>query len=363
MTDTVNLGLPYIEAAQAQKHVTHNEALRVLDRVVHLAVLDRDLAAPPGSPSEGQRWIVAASPTGDWAGHASHVAAWQDGAWQFSVPGVGWLAYVIDEGALLTWNGSAWVDALSTLTAWQNLTLLGIGTTADATNPFSAKLNNTLWVARTIAEGGDGNLRYKLSKEGAANTLSFLFQDNFSGRAEIGLTGDDDFHFKVSPDGASWLDAIVIDKDTGAVTLPNTAGGGGGGGGSGILKCAVAVATNVNLASDLEAGDTQDGVVLAAGDVVLLTGQSDAAENGPRLVPASGAASRHADFASFDAIAGSLFYVMQGSHADSLWQCVSDPGGTLDADDLEFQEFHGATDDYGLVTGAAGITNDYGSIV
>ena len=58
MTDTANLGLPCIEAAQAQKHVTHNEALRMLDTLVQLAVLDRDLTAPPGSPSEGQRWIV-----------------------------------------------------------------------------------------------------------------------------------------------------------------------------------------------------------------------------------------------------------------------------------------------------------------
>ncbi len=104
------------------------------------------------------------------------------------------------------------------LTTLQNLSLLGVGTTADATNPFSAKLNNALWVAKTVAEGGDGHLRYKMSKESAAKTLSLLFQDNFSGRAEIGLTGDDDFHFKVSADGSSWLDAITIDKSTGKLT-------------------------------------------------------------------------------------------------------------------------------------------------
>ena len=56
---------------------------------------------------------------------------------------------------------------------------------------------------QTMAEGGDGNLRYKLSKESASKTLSLLFQDNFSGRAEVGLTGDDDFHLKVSADGSS----------------------------------------------------------------------------------------------------------------------------------------------------------------
>jgi hypothetical protein len=148
MTDTTNLGLPFIDAAQAQKHVTHNEALRILDTLVQLAVLDRDLATPPGSPGEGQRWIVAASPTGAWAGHAHHVAAWQDGGWQFSAPGVGWLSYVIDEGSLLTWSGSAWTDALSMLSTLQNITLLGVGTTADSANPFNAKLNNSLWWRR-----------------------------------------------------------------------------------------------------------------------------------------------------------------------------------------------------------------------
>ena len=71
-----------------------------------------------------------------------------------------------------------------------------------------------------MAEGGDGNLRYKLSKESAAKTLSLLFQDNFSGRAEIGLTGDDDFHFKVSADGTDWIEAAVFDRTNGGLALP-----------------------------------------------------------------------------------------------------------------------------------------------
>ena len=208
MTDTPNLGLPYIEAAQAQKHVTHNEALRLIDTLVQLAVLDRDLADPPGSPNEGERWIVAASPTDEWAGHADDIAAWQDGAWQFSTPQTGWVAFVADEGTLLVWNGSAWGDFFSTVTSIQNLARLGVGTTADATNPFAAKLNSALWAAKTAAEGGDGDLRSKMSKESAADVLSLLMQTNFSGRAEIGLIGDDDLAVKVSADGSAWSTAL-----------------------------------------------------------------------------------------------------------------------------------------------------------
>ena len=281
MTDTTpNLALPEIAAAQAQKHVTHNEALRVLDAIVHLAVLDRDLVAPPDTPVEGQRWLVGTPASGDWTGHDDEIAAWQDGGWQFYAPHVGWLAYVTDEQALVAWSGSAWepaLDLLSGATELQNMALLGVGTTADETNPFSAKLNNALWVARAAAEGGDGDLRYKLSKEAEANTLSLLFQDNFSGRAEIGLTGDDDFHFKVSDDGSVWRDAIVIDKSTGQVSFPQ-------GGASSDLELTVAelalgVADALNVAQFLgDAGnrvaDSFDALtyVDAAGATNLDTG-------------------------------------------------------------------------------------------
>jgi hypothetical protein len=108
MDTTSNLSLPYIVAAQAQKHVTHNEALRALDAVVQLMALDKDLAAPPGGPAEGARYIVGPSPTGAWAGQADKIAAWQDGAWAFYSPREGWLAWVADEDKLYAWGGSGW---------------------------------------------------------------------------------------------------------------------------------------------------------------------------------------------------------------------------------------------------------------
>jgi hypothetical protein len=221
MTDaTPNLALPELIAAQAQKHVTVNEVLRALDALVQLAVLDRDLASPPSEPSEGARWIVAPGASDAWGGHDGEVAAWQDGGWSFYPPQTGWLCYVVDEGALVAWTGSAWADAIFPPTTLNNMGSLGVGTAADETNPFSAKLNNALWVAKTVAEGGDGTLRYKMSKESADKTLSVLLQDNFSGRAEIGLVGSDDLTVKVSADGSAWHDAIVIDRSTGLPRFP-----------------------------------------------------------------------------------------------------------------------------------------------
>ncbi len=219
MPETQSLGLPLLAPEQAQKHVTHNEALRALDAIVQLAVLDRDLSAPPGAPGDGDRYIVATSATDDWAGHDGEIAAWQDGAWAFYAPQTGWRAWVADEGALLVWTGAAWEDFAALITELQNLALLGIGTTADGTNPLSAKLNNILFTAKYDAEGGDGSLRYKMNKETAADVLSLLLQTGFSGRAEIGLIGDDDLLFKVSPDGSTWYEALRVDKDNGEATL------------------------------------------------------------------------------------------------------------------------------------------------
>jgi hypothetical protein len=108
MTDTPHLRLPLLAAAQAQKHVTHNEALAILDALLHLAVLDRDRGEPPQSPAEGDRYIVARNPTGAWAGKAATVAVFGAGGWDFHGPKEGWLAWVADENALLVHDGSTW---------------------------------------------------------------------------------------------------------------------------------------------------------------------------------------------------------------------------------------------------------------
>jgi hypothetical protein len=122
---------------------------------------------------------------------------------------------------LLLYDGSAWRDAGLALRALQNLELLGLGTTADAGNPLSAKLNAALFAAKSVTEGGSGDLRFTLNKSASGNTVSQLYQTNWSGRAETGLTGDDHFRVKVSSDGATWKDAIDIDPATGQLATPH----------------------------------------------------------------------------------------------------------------------------------------------
>jgi hypothetical protein len=99
--------------------------------------------------------------------------------------------------------------------AASNLPGVGIGTPLDPSNPLSVYGTNALF-----ASGSD--IRVKLNKAASANTASFLFQDAWSGRAEIGLTGDDNFHFKVSPDGSTWHDALDIEATTGYIGIGTT---------------------------------------------------------------------------------------------------------------------------------------------
>ncbi|MFG1375499.1 DUF2793 domain-containing protein [Xanthobacter autotrophicus] len=111
MTDqSANLALPYIAAAQAQKHVTHNEAIRRLDAFVQLVLESATATAPPAVPAEGARWFVPAGATGAFAGHAGSIAAHEQGAFDFLPVAQGFLAFIRDEGRLALFDGAAFVS-------------------------------------------------------------------------------------------------------------------------------------------------------------------------------------------------------------------------------------------------------------
>ncbi|GAB4522248.1 MAG: DUF2793 domain-containing protein [Parvularculaceae bacterium] len=111
MTDSPLLKLPFLAAAQAQKHVTVNDTLRRLDAIIQLSAKSAVLADPPPAPAEGDRYLVASVATGAWAGQEGMIAAYQDGAWAFYAPVAGWRLYVEDEAATLAFDGAAWAAA------------------------------------------------------------------------------------------------------------------------------------------------------------------------------------------------------------------------------------------------------------
>jgi len=122
---TPRLGLPYVVAAQAQKHIPINESLARLDGLVQLAVESRAVSAQPASPASGGVWILPTGATGAaWAGQpAGTLMRFETGAWEALTPAEGLLAWVKDENQMVAFDGAAWVPLSATfrsLTAAQS---------------------------------------------------------------------------------------------------------------------------------------------------------------------------------------------------------------------------------------------------
>ena len=276
MVNTPNFDIPLISASQAQKHVTHNEALVILDALTQIKVLDRDLLTPPGSPANGDTYIVASgTATGAWVGQSGKLAYYNVNAWIFYTLRAGMLLYIVDEAAVFVSTGSSLVSVGSVV---QNAALVGVNTTADATNKLAVRSNSALFSALYVADSGNGDFQYKLNKEAAGDTASTLYQTNFSGVAEIGTLGDNSWSVKVSTDNFSTSkEAIKVNNTTGQAR---------------ILRLATTPATTLTIASgvitmtqtahkvDTQAAAASDDLDTISGgvegDIIILEPANDA---------------------------------------------------------------------------------------
>ena len=215
MSSTTRLDLPLIASEQAQKHVTHNEALLLLDAVVQLRLDGLAETTPPDEPEEGAAFGIGAGATGVWEGRDGEVAPWTEGGWRFAVPGEGWLGWDSGAGRPVVFAGG-----------WRPLfdDGLGIGTEADAINRLAVRSEAALFTAVSAGEGGNGDVRLTLNKESAGDSATLIFQSGWEGRAEIGLAGNDDFAFKVSADGVDFATAMTLGAATGFVNFSSFAG-------------------------------------------------------------------------------------------------------------------------------------------
>ena len=210
-SSTPRLSLPLLLPAQAQKHVTHNEAIAALDALVQLTLTDIDTNAPPAIPEDGAVYAVGDSPTGDWAGEAGNLAFRQNGGWSFAIPQTGWFAWSLSQGALVAFENGTWVQIGSSNT---NLDGVGVQTNWDMTNRLSVSAEATL-----LSHDGAGH-QLKINKSQSADTASLLFQNDFVGHAEMGLAGNEAFSIKVSGDGVNWDAALAIDPVTQTIESP-----------------------------------------------------------------------------------------------------------------------------------------------
>lgn len=208
---STHLNLPYIQPAQAQKHVTHNEAIELLDLIVHLTVQDFGAATPPATPAEGETWALGLTPTDAWTNEAGKIASFRGGGWLFVTPQAGWQAYSIIAEEMRVYTGAIWVN-VAVDPSFDNLPGVGVNATADATNKLSVASEAVLF------NHAGASHQLKLNKASSVDTASLLFQSNWSGRAEMGLAGNDNFTVKVS-DGTTWFTGLSVLGATGAVQI------------------------------------------------------------------------------------------------------------------------------------------------
>lgn len=108
MSETARWALPLLTAGQAQKEMTHNEALALLDLLAGASVVAVGTNAPPAGPVAGQCWIVGATPAGAWSGHAGALAGWTAGGWRFAAPREGLAVWSAADGCPVTYAGGQW---------------------------------------------------------------------------------------------------------------------------------------------------------------------------------------------------------------------------------------------------------------
>ena len=109
MPNSARYELPFLSAGQAQKELTHNEALALIDAGLHASAETIGATAPPSSHAPGQCWIVGTAPTGEWAGHAHALACWTEGGWRFLGARQGMRVWLIDQQLWAERTGSGWV--------------------------------------------------------------------------------------------------------------------------------------------------------------------------------------------------------------------------------------------------------------
>ena len=204
---TSRLTLPFIQPGQAQKHITHNEALQRLDVITQLSVIKRH-DTPPEDPLEGDAYIITNPRSGAWSGKDNNIASWQASAWAFFQPKEGWLCWLEEEVKLLIYTNQSWLSVEQPV---QITPSLGINATADSDNKLNVRSQYSLF--DNIGQGH----QLKINKAAYAEPAALLFQNNYIGHAELGLIGDNRFRLKVSSDGQNWVDALFISPPSGTM--------------------------------------------------------------------------------------------------------------------------------------------------
>lgn len=249
---------------------------------------------------------------------------------------------------------------------------LNVGSTTMSTAKVSDLTNNRIVIAGTSGElEDDANFTFDgttFAVTAAVDVTGDLDVDNVNVNGNTISTTDSNGDLTLSPNGTGVVKVPSGYDDrsnTDALTLV-TKGYVDAVKQSLDIKDSVRVASTGNVSltagsSDLEAGDTIDGVTLVAGDRVLLKNQSTASQNGIYVAVASGGTPARSDDAnaSADVTSGMFVWVEEGTaNADQGYVLTTNDTINLNTTSLTFTQFSGA----GQITAGNGLTKSGNTI-
>ncbi|MBT8460055.1 MAG: DUF2793 domain-containing protein [Boseongicola sp.] len=225
MTETTQLGLPLVQPAQAQKHVTVNETFSRLDALAQITLAGAG-AIEPVSPVDGTLYAVEAGASGAWAGEDGKLALFLNGGWLFVTPIVGWRGWRSDTGVSVTFDGVEWVPGGGAFSAnGAGFVQRSVEVDHSIGTGASSILNDFI-AANTIVYGITGRV---LSDIGGASSL------------EVGVIGSSNrYGSGIGVGSGSWLRGITGNPlayyaDTDVIVTAS----GGSFDGTGVLRLAV----------------------------------------------------------------------------------------------------------------------------
>lgn len=263
MSQSPRLSLPLLMPQQAERHLTLNDAFRLLDVLVQTAVVSATEGDEPETASEGALFILPPGAKGArWQEmEAGSLALYENGGFVEIRPTRGQIAYVADRRILVLFDGAAWSEQPFARAEWP---AIGVNAEASAVNRLTVAADSELltYDARTP---GSGDARKVINKETPARVASVLFQSGFSGRAEIGLIGDDRLALRVSSDGSGFRPALMANPATGHVSVAQDS----------TPVCALDVGGAVRVASYLKGALPPASA--GAGQIVLVSNEAGGA--------------------------------------------------------------------------------------
>lgn len=164
MFETNQFKLPLLQASQAQKHVTVNEAIARLDALAQLRLESLTQTNPPATATDGLCYWVPTGATADWQGVENKIAVFSNGGWVFLGVKDGWRAWVVDLASEMQFAGGT----------WQNLAAGGSGSSAGVQGALGSSVETKLLeFEHDISESGANSTSEEIPANSIVNLVSF----------------------------------------------------------------------------------------------------------------------------------------------------------------------------------------------